>query len=983
MKTRKNQGAFDRIQFEHSWTGQSRFRRVACGWPMRRPDWITNLNQNGESRLESEFVRVSRVTALLALLTGGIVLVGGWALNFTLLKSLIPNAQTMKPNTALGLICAAASLLLGNAQRAKRLRGVTSVCNALVVVIGALTLGEYLTGRAFGIDELLFRDPASIGIAPPGRPSEVTATCFLLLGTALFLRGRRATLLLSQCLTIATALLSTASLIGYTYGIRKFVGNPFYPGIAVHTSLALVLLSVSSMFSTGGQGLMRPLSSDAMGSRMARTLFPFAVAVPLVLGWLRWQGELAGYYDTAFGVALYTTANIVCFAALIWISSGQLNRLDAARARTLRDLYESENRAAAARAEERFRLSFEHAPVGMALIDRDGTWLRVNHSLCELTGYNEQELLALNHRISHPDDMEETNQLVKGMLSGQFNSCLQRKRYIRKDGQIVYVLVTVSVIGGEKTGETSGFVAHMVDMTAREKAEQAHRQSEMRFRDLLESAPDAAVIIDQSGRIVLVNSQTEQVFGYPRAELLGQQVEMLLPARFRELHLSHRGDYCAAPRTRPMGAEKDLLGRRRSGEEFPVEIALGPLHLDGEMWIVSSVRDITERRKMEAEYRASEGRFLAAFDQTFQFIGLMRTDGTMVRANRTALEFAGVRQEDVVGKLLWETPWFSHSAEVVGLIQQATRSAAAGETVRIEVTHYDAAGVLHDVDFSLKPLRDEDGNITMLIPEGRDVTERKRMEQELETSRALTIETARLSALGQLSAGIAHEVNNPLAVISGMARSLLRMADRGTLGEADVRRNAARITETTERIAKIVKSLRHIARDDSREDFRIVSLRDVVEECLDLCRERFRLHSVDLFCPEIDPALTIRSREAQIAQILLNLLQNAFDAAAESAGEKWVRLDVTIRDTFLLLSVTDSGPGIPAELRPRIMEPFFTTKPVGKGTGLGLSISRSIAEAHSGSLELCAGEGHTKFVLTLPLAGVAEPDEIKSRHSGS
>ena len=902
-------------------------------------------------------------------------------MNFAFLRSLIPNAQTMKPNTALGLMCAAASLLLASARGAKRLRGVSSVCNALLVLIGALTLGEYVTGRSFGIDERLFRDPAGAGTAATARPSEAAAACFLLLGTALALRGWRAALLLRQCLTIGAGMLSMASLIGYMYGIRNFVGNPLFPGTAVHTSLAFVLLSVSSMFTMAGRGLMGPLRGDAMGSRMARTLLPFAVAVPLVLGWLRWEGELAGYYDTVFGVALYTTATIVCFAALIWISSGQLNRLDAARARALRDLYESEKRAAAARAKERFRLSFEYAPVGMALIDRDGTWLRVNRSLCELTGYNEEELLAMTYRITHPDDVEETNRLVKGLLSGRFNSCLQRKRYLRKDGQIAYVRVTVSAIGGEEDHETNGFVAHMVDMTAEEKAEQARRESEMRFRDLLESAPDAAVIIDQSGCIVLVNSQTEKVFGYPRAELLGQPLEMLLPPRFREAHPGHRADYGAAPKTRPMGARRELFGQRKDGSEFPVETALSPLRVNGELWVRSSIRDITERRRMEAEYRESQERFLAAFDQTFQFIGLMKTDGTLVRANRTALEFADVRQEDVAGKPLWETPWFSHSAELAARIQQATVSAAGGETVRLEVTHYDAAGALHDVDFSLKPLRDENGHITMLIPEGRDVTERKRMEEELRTSRALAIETARLSALGQLSAGIAHEVNNPLAIISGMARTLVRMADRGTLREPDVRRNAAQITETAERIAKIVKSLRHIARDDSREDFRAVSVRDVVEESLELCRENFRVHSIDLICPDIDPALTILSREAQIAQILLNLLQNAYDAVQGSAGKKWVRLDVTIRDSFLQLSVTDSGPGVPAEVKSRIMEPFFTTKPVGKGTGLGLSISRSIAEAHSGSLELYAGDGPTKFVLTLPLAGVAESNGIQSRHS--
>ena len=196
------------------------------------------------------------------------------------------------------------------------------------------------------------------------------------------------------------------------------------------------------------------------------------------------------------------------------------------------------------------------------------------------------------------------------------------------------------------------------------------------------------------------------------------------------------------------------------------------------------------------------------------------------------------------------------------------------------------------------------------------------------------------------------------------------MAQRENVNVPDVQRNAQRTIETCQRIARIVKSLRHIARDDSREDFRDVSIREIVMECLELRRERFRVHSIELICAEIDPQLCVRSRESQIGQILLNLLQNAFDAVADWDGEKWVALDVTTRNGSMLLSVTDSGPGIPPEVRPKIMNPFFTTKPVGKGTGLGLSISRSIAQAHSGTLELGPAPGFTKFILTLPLSPV-------------
>lgn len=574
---------------------------------------------------------------------------------------------------------------------------------------------------------------------------------------------------------------------------------------------------------------------------MARFLMASAIVLLLLTAWRWWwQGHLAG---TAFGPALFTTANIVCALVLIWLAGGYLYRVQSAKVQALRDAFENETRAAEARAEERFRLSFEQAPVGMALLDRDGTWLRVNRALCELTGYSEKELLALTHGITHPADMEETVSLLRSMKSGEIASFLIEKRYVHKLGHVLHVMVSVSAMRGDDTASPAGFVAHVVDMTEHEKVLRAYRESEARFRHLLESAPDAMVIINRSGQIVIVNSQTEKVFGYRREELLGRPVEMLLPSRYAALHRVQREGYCFAQQIRPMGKQKDLFGLRRDGDEFPVEVALSPLQVGDELLVTSAIRDVSERKRMEAE---------------------------------------------------------------------------------------------------------------------------------LEASRAMAIQTARLTALGEMSAGIAHEVNNPLTVIAASARNLMRLAEQAEISASELRKHAERITTTSDRIARIVTSLRHIARDDARDEFREVTVLQILEECLELCQERFRVHSVHLYGPEIDPGLIVRAHEAQIGQILLNLLQNAFDAVVDQEGEKWVAVDIRVRQASVLISVIDSGPGIPAELRSRIMEPFFTTKPPGKGTGLGLSISRSIAEAHSGSLELGERADRTEFVLTLPLSGVPE-----------
>jgi C4-dicarboxylate-specific signal transduction histidine kinase len=219
-----------------------------------------------------------------------------------------------------------------------------------------------------------------------------------------------------------------------------------------------------------------------------------------------------------------------------------------------------------------------------------------------------------------------------------------------------------------------------------------------------------------------------------------------------------------------------------------------------------------------------------------------------------------------------------------------------------------------------------------------------------------------------MAGGIAHEINNPLAVIHASATNVVRMVESGAVQVPVVLKNCNRISQTADRISKIVRSLRHIAREGSADEFRETPVREIVDETLELCAERFRAHTIRLTVAAVDPEAVIRCREAQICQVLLNLLQNAFDEIVDLEGDRWVELAVTLHPSWVVFSVGDSGPGIAPENRGRIMEPFFTTKPLGKGTGLGLSISRSIALEHGGTLELDQESPHTCFLLKLPLA---------------
>jgi PAS domain S-box-containing protein len=261
--------------------------------------------------------------------------------------------------------------------------------------------------------------------------------------------------------------------------------------------------------------------------------------------------------------------------------------------------------------------------------------------------------------------------------------------------------------------------------------------------------------------------------------------------------------------------------------------------------------------------------------------------------------------------------------------------------------------------------RDEAGRPVHLVAHVQDLTDRKRAEQELEASRAQMVFSSRLSALGMMAGGIAHEINNPLAVIHASAGNISRMAESGSLPVPVVLKNSNRISQTADRISRIVRSLRHVARESSADEFRETPVHEIVEEALELCAERFRAHNIHLGVSAIDPAAVVSCREAQICQALLNLLQNAYDELLDWEGDRWVKLDVTYCAGWVVFSVSDSGPGISPEHRAHIMEPFFTTKPVGKGIGLGLSISRSIALEHGGTLELDE-DAPTCFRLRLP-----------------
>jgi PAS domain S-box-containing protein len=371
------------------------------------------------------------------------------------------------------------------------------------------------------------------------------------------------------------------------------------------------------------------------------------------------------------------------------------------------------------------------------------------------------------------------------------------------------------------------------DITVRAGTEEALRRSEATSRAFLESASEGIVVVDTHGRILLVNAKTEEMFGYPRDELVGQRVELLVPPRHREAHVAHRDAYMRAPRIRSMGRGLDLAGVKKTGVEFPVEVSLSYVTTDEGTRAIAFVTDISERLAYQRALRQSD----------------------------------------------------------------------------------------------------------------------------------------KLAALGTLSAGVAHEINNPIGIITSRVELMMLEAGDGALSP-EMRKDLEVILRHARRVATITQGLLSFARQSAGVRGP-VQLNRAVEEIVQLAQKDMSRSRVTV-STHLGEGLPLITADANaIGQVLLNLLTNARRAMPDGGlitietalvdGGRWIRL-----------AVRDTGSGIPPDILPKIFDPFFTTS--SDGTGLGLSISHGIMEEHRGTIDVSSvvGQG-TVFTLSFPAGEAADP----------
>ena len=409
--------------------------------------------------------------------------------------------------------------------------------------------------------------------------------------------------------------------------------------------------------------------------------------------------------------------------------------------------------------------------------------------------------------------------------------------------------------------------------------------------------------------------------------------------------------------------------RRWESDEKTFALALANL--------VSLALEGCERVAAEQALRDSEKRLRAIFSGTHEYFAMLAPDGTLLEANRASIAFAPELMRDVIGRKFWDTPWFAFTPGMPEVVRRAVERAARGRSVREDLTLLHPSGRSVDFDFSLHPVLDEAGQVVLLVPEGRDITERKRAaarERELE---AQLLQMQKMESIGTLAGGIAHDFNNILAAILGNAQ--LARDEIGPHHAALARLD--QISASGERARGLVQQILAFSRRDPQER-KVLSLALVVTETLAMLRAMLP-SGVRLDVRLADTALHVHANATLLQQVLMNIGTNAWHALPDGSGSIEVGLaDTDIGDgaamqfaslprgRYAHLWVTDSGSGMDEATLARVFEPFFTTKPVGRGTGLGLSVAHGIVAAHGGAIDVRSRPGAgTTVDLYLPLAG--------------
>ena len=492
----------------------------------------------------------------------------------------------------------------------------------------------------------------------------------------------------------------------------------------------------------------------------------------------------------------------------------------------------------------------------------------------------------------------------------------------------------------------------------------APARAEWELRALLDAAVDAVIVIDHTGRIETFNAAAERLFGYPDAAAVGANVRMLMPEPDRSHHDGYLQHYLSTGQARIIGIGREVTAQRRDGSRFPATLAVGKIAGTQPPRFVGFIHDVSAQHLAIEALRQSEAQLRAA--QAIANLGNfeLQPDGAL----RWSPQLYAIVGRDPA------LPPLTPREFVDSVVHPDDRDSyrRAWRRAELEGGRFDAEYRIVRSDGSVRDIHSRAqivgaaGTAGGIAGTVHDVTDRKLALAEVRQSQERLTHVSRLSTMGEMATGLAHEINQPLTAIATYSQAAVRMIDGGGDTElAELREVLVQITNQALRAGEVIRRLRTFVKNRAAQT-EVVDINRLIDELRVLAEPDARVNDMRLVL-ELDPSLPrVSADPVQIQQVLLNLLRNAIDATLEAGtAEREIQVQTRSVDGDIEVAVVDHAGGIPEAVAANLFNPFFTTK--AEGTGLGLAISRSIIRAHRGKLvhRPTAGGG-TTFLFTLP-----------------
>jgi two-component system sensor kinase FixL len=502
------------------------------------------------------------------------------------------------------------------------------------------------------------------------------------------------------------------------------------------------------------------------------------------------------------------------------------------------------------------------------------------------------------------------------------------------------------------------------------------RQEGLEYRAILDAAVDAIVVVDHHGTIQEFSRAAQRTFGYEREEILGRNVRELMPEPFRGEHDGYMDRYMSTGEQRIIGIGREVSARRKDGSVFPCDLAVGRVLGVEPPRFVGFIRDITARKESEEQLRRSETELRLAQELANLGNYVMHARGSTTDYYSPQLRrILQVQPDDpAVDRQQFLDRWV-HPADRQRVAEAFVRMDAGKTPLDIEYQVVLRDGAVKHLHHLAQVVLDPDGQLLKYVGTIHDITDRRRAEDEARVLQERLTHFSRLSTMGEMAAGLAHEINQPLSAIATYARASQRLIRQPEPDYEEVFAALEQINAQALRAGEVIRRLRNFVknREVKREP---VNCARLLEDLRTLAETDARLHNIRLRLDLQEPLPTVYADPIQLQQVILNLVRNAIDAMSEApeARREVVLTTRVATDGEVEVTVADRGTGLAPEATEHLFNPFFTTKV--SGTGLGLAISRSIVRAHGGRLwHTPNGDCGVRFHFTLPVSPAATMGE--------